>query len=113
MILKPAERLNIHRTLPSDDQWHNGLGVANPGGPAMDGAGNGRPGSNYVTSLTWRNLAGRASQRPKVSLTRTDHARREPGAGAPHHVQTTVHKATAVHPLAARTVHFKKPRVKR
>ena len=70
VTLKPVSRLNLH--------WHykltiNGTtssGLKNPSGELLDGAGNGQPGSNYVTTLGWKNLAGRANQRPDPPPTR-------------------------------------------
>jgi hypothetical protein len=43
-------------------------GVKSVGGLLLDGAGNGRPGSNYVTTVSQSNLAGSASQRPVATL---------------------------------------------
>jgi hypothetical protein len=67
VMLKPAERLNIHRTYRLTVNGTTDPGLSNPSGTLLDGAGNGQPGSNYVTSLTWRNLAGRANQRPTLA----------------------------------------------
>ena len=66
VMLRPAGRLNIHRSYRLTINGTADPGLTNPAGTLLDGAGNGQPGSNYVTTLTWRNLAGRANQRPAV-----------------------------------------------
>ena len=62
VILKPARRLSIFHKYTLTIAGTTSSAVANPAGLLLDGAGTGRPGTNHVTSLTWRNLAGRASQ---------------------------------------------------
>ena len=68
VTLVPAERLNIHRRYRLTVNGTAPFGLTNPSGELLDGAGNGHPGSNYVTSVTWRNLAGRASKLPTLGL---------------------------------------------
>ncbi len=55
LVLRKSYRLTINGTSAS--------GLTNPDGLLLDGAGTGRPGSNYVTSVTRSNLAGPAIQR--------------------------------------------------
>ena len=64
----PVERLNIHRKYRLTVNGTAPSGLSNPSGVLLDGAGNGQPGSNYVASLTWRNLAGRARTLPTLGL---------------------------------------------
>jgi Bacterial Ig-like domain (group 3) len=68
VMLKPSGRLNIHRSYRLTVNGTSDPGLTNLSGTLLDGAGNGQPGSNYVTSLTWRNLAGRANQRPTLAV---------------------------------------------
>ena len=60
LILRETHCLTIKGTPTS--------GLRNPGGLFLDGAGNGQPGSDYVTSLTKSNLVGPASQRPIAAV---------------------------------------------
>ena len=60
VTLVPAERLNIHRRYRLTINGTTSSGLTNPSGTLLDGVGNGEPGSDYVTSITWRNLSGRA-----------------------------------------------------
>ena len=62
VTLVPTARLNIHREYTLTINGTTPSGVANPSGLLLDGAGNGKPGSNYRTLLTWRNLAGTGQQ---------------------------------------------------
>jgi hypothetical protein len=62
LVLLKSYRLTINGTTSS--------GLTNPDGLLLDGAGTGRPGSNFVTSVTQRNLAGPASARPIASVVR-------------------------------------------
>ena len=68
VMLKPSERINIHRTYRLIVNGTSDPGLTNLAGTLLDGAGNGQPGSNYVTKLTWKNLAGRANQRPTMTF---------------------------------------------
>ncbi len=62
--LRQVFLLRINGTTPS--------GVKNLDGLLLDGAGTGRPGSDYVTTVSQNNLAGPASQRPVASVRRAD-----------------------------------------
>jgi large repetitive protein len=62
VILKPAKRLPIFRKYMLTIDGTTSSSLANPAGLLLDGAGTGTPGSNHVTSVTWRNFAGQASQ---------------------------------------------------
>ena len=75
VTLVPAERLNIHRTYRLTVKGTTPSGLTNPSGIPLDGSANGKPGSDYVTSLTWRNLAGRASKLPTLGLVDAARAR--------------------------------------
>ena len=66
MTLIPAERINIHQTYRLTINGTIYLGMPIPG-RLLDGAGTGQPGSDYVTSITWGNLAGRARQLPAMA----------------------------------------------
>ena len=107
VMLQPSQRLNIHRTYHLTVNGTADPGLTNLSGTLLDGAGNGQPGSNYVTTLTWRNLAGRARQRP--TLARVDTAR--PHAArtqiSPHLAQPKSHKAAAGRPVLTESSHVR------
>jgi hypothetical protein len=68
VTLKLARRLNLHWPYSLTINGTTASGLKNPSGELLDGAGNGLPGSNYVTTLTGKNLAGRAHQRPRPAV---------------------------------------------
>jgi hypothetical protein len=57
VTLKPAHRLNVHRTYTLTVLGEGPTGVASPGETPLDGAGTGHSGSNFTTKLTWRALS--------------------------------------------------------
>jgi large repetitive protein len=67
VILKPVQRLSIHHKYTLTINGTSSSGVASPTGLLLDGARTGHPGSKYVASVTWRNLAGRVSQAPALA----------------------------------------------
>ena len=73
VTLVPEERLNIHRRYQLTVNGTAPSGLASPSGILLDGAGNGQSGTNYVASITWKNLAGRASKLPTFSLVHPAH----------------------------------------
>ncbi len=98
VTLKPSKRLNVHRTYRLTINGTTSGALQNPAGVLMAGSAVGQPGTNYVTKITWRNLAGRASQRPNVSMVRTDHTRPAGKAQAEtQHDKTNVRKAAVAH----------------
>ena len=68
VTLVPGERLSIHRKYRLSINGKAPSGLTNSSGTLIDGAGNGHPGTDYVTSITWRNLAGRAGSLPTLGL---------------------------------------------
>ena len=56
VTLKPRERISIHRTYRLEVNGTGPDGVMGEDDILLDGADDGLPGSNYVTSLTWREL---------------------------------------------------------
>ena len=88
VTLKPVHRLSLHRTYRLTINGAAPSGVSNPAGLPLDGAATGKPGSNHVTTLTWRNLAGSARQLPTRGLL---HAAFEPAPSD----EVARHKATA------------------
>ena len=62
LLLRMTSTLTINGTTPS--------GVKNVSGLLLDGANTGKPGSNYVTTVSQYNLAGPASQRPVAAVRR-------------------------------------------
>jgi hypothetical protein len=74
-----VQRLNLHKTYVLTINGTPPSGLKNPAGLFLDGAGNGQPGSNYLTMLTSSDLAGSASQRTIAVV-----ARSRPRGLAPH-----------------------------
>jgi hypothetical protein len=66
--------LNLHWSYQLTINGTTPLGLSNPEGTLLDGAGTGEPGSNFVTTLGWKNLAGKASQLPTHGLASGHHA---------------------------------------
>ncbi len=110
VTLKPAERLNIHRTYKLTIDGSSSSGMASPAGVALDGAGTGKPGSNYVTSLTWRNLAGSARQLPTSGLVHGDAAERARTHSEIHRAHATLQTRAVDHLLATDMLHVIKSR---
>jgi hypothetical protein len=62
VVLKVARRLPLLRRFTLTIAGTSSSGVASPAGMPLDGANTGSPGSDNVTSLTWRNFAGGADR---------------------------------------------------
>jgi len=103
--LRTTYRLTINGTAPS--------GLTNPEGMLLDGAGTGQPGSNYVTSITSKNLAGSASQLPTDAVIHATVVRPALVETSRHPVHATLHKAAVDHVLASETVHVPTRRARR
>src|SRR5262249_5286066 len=56
VTLKPRERISIHHAYRFTVIGTGAHGVKGADGTPLDPVEDGMPGSNYVTSLTWRNL---------------------------------------------------------
>jgi hypothetical protein len=108
VTLVPSERLSIHRRYSLTINGTAPAGLMNPSGTLLDGAGNGKPGSDYVTSLTWRNLAGRAHKLP--TLAQVHAVRRRPASHqtSMHRSDPTVHPATVDRLLLTESLHVRK-----
>ncbi len=87
VTLKLAERLNIHRRFRLTVNGTAPTGLTNLSGIPLDGAGNGRPATNYVTSITWRNLAGRESKLPTLGLISSARLRAAKTHTSPHNAE--------------------------
>jgi hypothetical protein len=79
----------------------------------LDGAGTGQPGSNFVTSITSKNLAGSASQLPKVAVVHAAIVRPALAETSAHPAQATLHKAAVDRVLASERVNIRTHRGKR
>jgi hypothetical protein len=109
--LKPVERLSLHRKYKLTINGTAPQGVSSPAGLRLDGAGTGEPGSNYVTTLTWRNLAGSASQLPTRGLI---HGAFQPATSdevAPHKARARLHAAAVDHLLTTEALHVTERRL--
>jgi hypothetical protein len=89
VTLKPADRINIHHRYWLTIEGTRTAGLTNPAGLFLDGAGSGQSGSDYVTSITWRNLAGRASQLPASARVQTDARSHRSAKVSSHRVRST------------------------
>ena len=67
VTLSPSQLLNIHDFYQLTVNGMPPNGLTSSTGVALDGAGNGTPGTNYVTTISGQNLAG-----PAPELLRTD-----------------------------------------
>ncbi len=106
VTLVPAGRLNIHWKYRLTVNGTAPSGLTNPSGILLDGVGNGQPGSNYVTSITWRNLAGKASKLPTLVLV---HAAppRPVVTHTPQHPKAVLHTVAVDHLLVTESLHVR------
>src|SRR5208337_3892636 len=118
VTLVPAERLNIHWKYSLTVNGATPAGLTNLSGVPLDGSGKGHVGSNYVASITWRNLAGKASKlptyylvhkappRPSITLTSPQHAK----VAVPKYTKVALHAAAVDHLLVTKALQVpKKP----
>jgi hypothetical protein len=56
VTLKPRSRINLHHTYHVKIIGTGTVGLANVRDNLLDGSGDGKAGSNYVTTLNWRNV---------------------------------------------------------
>ncbi len=118
VTLVPAERLNIHWKYSLTVNGAAPSGLTNPSGVPLDGSGKGQVGSNYVTSITRRNLVGKASKlptyylvhkappRPSITLTSPQQAK----VAVPKYTKVALHAAAVDHLLVTKSLQVpKKP----
>ena len=110
VTLKPVTRLNIHRTYKFTINGTSGSGVASRAGMPLDGSASGTVGSDYVTSLTWRNLAGRANQLPTMDLMHADVTKDVQPHATTHRDHATLRVMAVDHLLTTGTWHVVKGR---
>jgi len=89
VTLHPSQRIDIHYLYELIVDGTAPGGLTNTNGQLLDGTDSGKPGSDYKTSLTWRNLvldppAPRIS-RPTKTTTRSVKVKSEPVARAASH----------------------------
>jgi large repetitive protein len=68
VTLLPAQRLILRQSYTLTINGRAPSGLRNPEGLLLDGAGNGQPGTDYVTSMTESDLAGPAGRRPIAAV---------------------------------------------
>jgi len=107
VTLVPAGRLNIHWKYRLTVNGTAPSGLTNPSGILLDGAGNGKPGSNYVTSITWRNLAGKASKLPTLVLVHAAPPRPVVTHTPPQHPKAALHTVAVDHLLVTESLHVR------
>jgi hypothetical protein len=89
VTLRPMKRISIHHRYALIVDGAKTDGVANTNEQLLDGAYTGKPGSNYRSYLTWRNLVldskvAKLYDRNKM-MTRSANAKSEPVAHVIHH----------------------------
>jgi Bacterial Ig-like domain (group 3)/IPT/TIG domain len=99
VTLVPTARINIHQTYTLTINGTTPSGVTNTSGLLLDEVGNGQPGRNNVTSLTWRNLAGRARTLPTLGLVDAARVSNAIAKTSTQHIHTTLHTAAVDHLL--------------
>ena len=99
VTLVPTGRINIHHTYTLTINGTTSSGVTNTSGLLLDQVGNGQPGRNNITSLTWRNLAGRASTLPTLGLVDAARPSKTIAKTATEHTYTTLHTTAVDHLL--------------
>ena len=105
VTLVPAERLSIHKSYRLTVNGEAPSGLTNLAGVLLDGSGTGKPDGNFVTSLTWRNLAGRANQLPTRGMVHAA-ARSAAAMEASRRLDhANAHTAAVDHLLARASVH--------
>ena len=72
VTLKPTERINIHHTYHLEVVATGAIGVRGDDGIPLDGDGDGLPGTDYVTKLTWRNLVLTPAERRTSTVIRVN-----------------------------------------
>jgi hypothetical protein len=102
VTLVPALRLNLHWTYDLSINGSTASGLTSPEGLLLDGAGTGVPGSNYMTRLAWKNLAGKANQLPTHGLL---HSHKAPVTLSVHRGVSEHHAAAIDHALATYVPH--------
>ncbi len=107
VTLVPAGRLNLHWGYRLTVNGTAPAGLRNPSGILLDGAGNGHPGSNYVTSITWRNLAGQASELPALILVHAAPPRPVVTHTPPQHPKAVLHTVAVDHLLVTESLHVR------
>ena len=63
VTLHPIQRINIHHTYKLIVDGTSQRGLTDAGGQLLDGAGDGKPGTDLRMPLTWRNLVLPGSSR--------------------------------------------------
>ncbi len=110
VTLVPAERLNIHRRYRLTINGAVPTGLTNEQGVPIDGANNGTAGSSYTASITWRNLAGRASQLPTLDLVRAERSLAANAQTSLRRAEAKLHTAAVDHLLSTASVHVRESR---
>ncbi len=81
VTLKPKQRLNVHLRYELMVNGADPSGLKGPSGTMLQAAGIGQPGTDYATTITFGNLAGRASQIPNAGLLGLSARKLGPGHG--------------------------------
>ena len=99
VTLRLIKRLNVNKCYILTIDATTPTGVTNPSGMLLDGAGTGRPGSNYVTMITRKNFAGGARKLPTIGRGTAARTQAATAKTSTQHVQATLHKAAVDHLL--------------
>jgi len=96
VTLHPSRRLNFHHHFKLTVNGNALYGLTDTQGLALDGDNNGKPGSNYVTTLTRHNLIIGA-RTPRVSHAFAHASKTKPRATAQHDHARAQHSASPAH----------------
>jgi Putative Ig domain/Bacterial Ig-like domain (group 3) len=107
VTLVPSTRLNVHWRYSLTVNGTAPSGLTSPLGVLLDGAGTGQPGSNHVTSITWGNLAGTASELPTLRLIDPPDPRPGRTEKWSRQLQPKLHAEAVDHLLTTRSLHFR------
>jgi hypothetical protein len=110
VTLTPAVRLNLGTSYRLTVNGTAPSGLRSREGLLLDGAGTGQPGSDFVTLITSRNLAGSASQLPTLGLINAASLLMAPAQASPHPNPATLQKAAVDVLLATESLHVTRRR---
>ncbi len=99
VTLVPAVQLNLQRKYSLTVNGAAPAGLTNLSGVPLDGSGKGHVGSNYVASITRKNLAGKASKLPTYYLVHKAPPRPGSTHTSPKHAKVALHAAAVDHLL--------------
>jgi Bacterial Ig-like domain (group 3)/IPT/TIG domain len=99
VTLVPIKRLDIHKTYTLTINGTTSSGVTGPSGMMLNAVSTGQPGSNDVTTITGKILAGRANSLPTLGLVDAANKPKAIAETSTQHTDATLHTAAVDHLL--------------